>query len=104
MIPEEAFVADAIPAATPVESLIWLMAKAMAEALVPEVNDSTCTPTFPEISSETDLAMAEAWKRRLAVWADCTTLTTTGMVDALPNAALLICTSWSAEVATPLVM
>src|SRR4051812_47533118 len=103
-MPEEALVAEVTLAETPVESLMRLTAAAIAEDLVPEINERTCTPPLPAISSVTDFVTADAWKRSAAVCADCTTLTTTGMVAEVPKAALLMWTSCSAEVVTPLVM
>ena len=58
----------------------------------------------PLVAQVTEREMAEAWKRRPAVRADCSTLTTTGMLAAVPNWALSICTSCRADVATPLVI
>src|SRR4051794_35748972 len=103
-MPEEALVAEETAAETPVESLVRLMANAMAEAFTPELKESVVTPVEPAISSVTDLVMDDAWNRSAAVWADCSTFTTTGTVLCVPNEAEKICTSLRALVAIPLLI
>jgi len=104
-MPDDAFVAevtDAVNARRIAQD--GLTAKAIAEAFDPEVNESTCTPVRPEISSVMDVAMADALEtaamRSVPI---ANTLTTTGIVAPVPNAAVLIVTSCSALVCTPLV-
>ena len=67
-------------AVTPVESLMRLTANAIADAVVPLVNVSVCTPLLPLISSVIELVMAAARNCRSAVLALVMTLTCTGMV------------------------
>src|SRR5262245_5617088 len=101
LMPEEALVAELMEAVMPVESATRLTANAMAEVLVPEMNESSWTPWVPVISRVTEVVMAEALNRREAVWADWRTFMTTGMVACVPKAAVEMATSWRALVVTP---
>src|SRR3954468_14770392 len=81
-----------------------LMAKAMADAVVPLVNESVSTPLLPAISRVTELTIVEDRNWRSAVRALVITLTFTGMFGDVPKLACEICSASMALAATPLVM